>query len=776
MAITVRDLQARFGQLATADQNLSRADADEILGLIKSAPADDQPALKAELERLVSAFDYEQVDARLKIYLVSPDANPVPAVRVDPVHDQKPGVISFEGPFADYRFSDTVLSGNFPGYNGIKQADMGSVSIRYPWSPTPTVVKDLHYRRPDGQLGMHFIPVQDPQQVTETEASYLRVKERTPATMTLPNEMHIQAGAALPDGTKAETDTVLPAGTKVPGSYLMDNYIGSYIRNQIGGVNKNMPHAAQLYTLISYQHPEEHTLDFGGIFQGTGSQGRFTHMGAYYGNGITLNSPKDYHDMAWGVHAYPTTIALAEIVGEPIDQTMKNAMLTGTVLNKDVVFSSQDYTNDQYVAAQVNISMMLFRDWIKGGNHAKYIKEETRFQQYCAEHQTFNAIVSLNLPINLESFKEMFGREGAHLWEEYKKRFEESNGRPFNEATDTAHFEPLWKKQALHDAAAAGTPVETEDQKKKVIADALKRVQPMKSKAAFLKWEEQRRQDAKAGKYDALDGIGMPWMPETTADLVNDIVESYASFGDSGGGLAAASALVALRGQAMFRNQMSAEQVDALIKPFLEKIMLHEYFVTGTAGADEKAGWIVKHSQILTGMFTQILASAQPPDEWFDGARTDQDFADRMAKWTEDQTKVAKTLVDDALRLVITTRPMTQPLTRSAAHENLKKSIQKDLGKARAQVVQSKQGIEWTSSPAIAHRVAMGMHEGNPMLKLHEIGTAIDVAELVSPSGEPAVPTEPHGPVEPAVDPILNPVVIEPVDPIDGGTNFTPGG
>ena len=143
-----------------------------------------------------------------------------------------------------------------------------------------------------------------------------------------------------------EYGTVIGAdGKEAWGSELVDTFIRERMK-----LGSNDP----LYAFIYFIHPEFNKNTVQGFAQTEKIEMGITHMGAYYGQGITSNSPPLYHHRTWGVKGevfnnfgYPCNLVMISLDG--VDQAMlnKNFILTDKFINYGIRFP-KDYKNSRF--------------------------------------------------------------------------------------------------------------------------------------------------------------------------------------------------------------------------------------------------------------------------------------------------------------------------------------------------------------------------------------------------------------------------------------------
>jgi len=509
------------------------------------------------------------------------------------------GPAKFEG---EISIDPSLLAGKFRGVSADK---FGTTTVELPTGGTYNV-RDMHYVLNDqGDVGMRFVPVADHQDIT------------------------------------------LKDGTTVPGHQVMDNFLRKAM-----GLQAN----ERLFSLIAYMHPEENKgglKELATTFLKT--EGGQTHLGAYIGNGRTTNSPEGYHNNVWKVDGYPANVLMVSLDGVPQATLNENGFIADAVLNKGVQFPP-DYKKDVYRTVDLATTLQFYHDWIRD---AAYLKNDSTWHTYCAEHKTIVTNVMLNVPHNEKAFKEIWGdTDGAQLFAECKAKFKAATGEEMKE-TD---FEPLWKKDGITNPT----------------------------------------QEKKVGK-------GLAWAPETTADLVCDFVESYASFRDVGSA-ATASIVFGFKDTAVDRMGITEQAFFELALPIVNRIIVADAMCSAAGNAAMLEGFIKKTQGTLyvaLGGNVQDLAPTGTPNPAIMGL-------------------VEKCFV--GVKAQAAALAQQQSVSKDDAWRWLQAEMRPDLEKAREQAVANPNSdVQFYSPPAAPYRVATGIHESNKFVHVKVLCTAIDI-------------------------------------------------
>lgn len=544
-------------------------------------------------------------------------------------------ILHFKGPttMEGAKLKPEVLAGAFKGISAEKFGTTDVLMPQADGSMKPINVRDMQYDLGNGKVGMHLIAVKDGD----------------------------------------------PAGNK-----QMDDHLRAKM-----GLGPNDP----IFTLISYLHPEEHTGDMKAL--GTTmmkTEGGTTHLGAYIGGGRTTNSPENYHSSTWNVKGYPANVQMVSLQGVPQGELNKNLLAADTVLNKGVKFPS-DYKNDVLKTVDLNTTLQFYRDWIKD---EPYLKNDPQWATYCAEHKTISTNIGLNVPHNLESFKEIFGDEGAQLFEKFKVKFKAANNRDFT-AADETHFEPLWKKEGL--SAIQIAPLS------KTEHDAYQ----------AARFDGSLANGTFRGPRPLAAGRGMAWRPESTADLVKNFMETYANFKDVGG-YASAATIMGFKDTITERMGVDDKTYFQTAAPILNKIMVAEAMARAPGDTAGLAAWTEKATASL------YVAIGGKPADFGPGGTIDQARMGLAKMCMQGVAGAGPQIMQMA----------TQPADKRTdlAYGWMRGAIQTDMENARAVAVSDPSKTEMYSPPAVTNRVANGLVDSSKFVSIKVIATAVDASEV----------------------------------------------
>ena len=587
------------------------------------------------------------------------DTSTIPAkYRNAVIHDRNAS--SYPG---DYQVTDAALK-----TYGIARELFGTTEV-INMDGSKFRVKDYQYVLDDGSVGMTFLPVND-------------------------------------DGAAAG-----PEGDMVYSSVLVDQFL----RKKMGlGVED------PIYAIMYYIHPELNkgtVLDFA---KNDKIELGITHLGAYFGGGRTTNSPPLYHNRVWGVKGesynkfgYPANVMILSLEGVDQATLNKNLCLSDNILNYGVRFPP-DYKSSHYRPADINTALMFYKDWVK---EKHYLRSEMSWYTYCAAHKTLVANIGLNLPHNLNSFKEIYGeKEGAEFFKVFSQYHFEIFGTEFTEYHQT-DFEPLWKKQGL-----------TAEQIRPFTLDEYKA------------WDRARMH----GTLENFEGfkplptnVGTPWAPQMTADIMYDFVQMYADFIDAGA-VAMCATLYGFAAPVIERTDISKIEYLTGVVPIVQHAMLAHARIY--AAAEPASSY--KDSAYYKETFKALYEALGGKDTNFDATHEPAHNALESHSWWDSLKELVGELVGDILPEVLAWISLMSvrkhwdeimsggQVPLSDAYVQFMDSIQKDLEEARAMVVHNRKGIQFNAPPAIGHMMGVGMYTHNELISLQTVVTVMNYTEL----------------------------------------------
>ena len=577
------------------------------------------------------------------------------SVRNKVMHSREPSVYT-----GDYQVTDDALK----KYN-VDRDKFGTTDIILP--QTTYNVKNFQYILDDGSVGMHLIPVND----------YGIIK-----------------------GPNSE-------------SYWASQLIDSYIREKT-----NIKPSDPLYAFMYYIHPELSKITIADFATTDINEMGITHMGAYYGQGLTTNAPPLYHHRRWGVagptFGYPCNVLTISLDG--VNQAMlnKNFILTDKFINYGVRFPI-DYKHSAFRMVDINTCLMFYKDWIM---EKPYLKTDPTWFTYCAAHKTLVTTVALNLPHNEKSFMEVYGaEEGKAFYEVFKTNYFELAGERFIEDDNgETDFEPLWKKEGL-------TPAQ---------------IRPF-TYNEYVAYDTARRE----GKLDTFTGFrplkptqATGWGPQFTADVIMNFVEAYADFIDAGAIMSCAT-IMGYAQQVVERMGITMTEYLMVAMPILETYMQAHamiYVPSNPAEDYEKSKYYIETFEglyIAFGGHKEDLLNALkqlPVLEKYEGdlkgfvlflQAQEKMLPEFLAWWSLWKVRVNwSTLISAPNMLSL------------EAYAWLQSAVKGEFETARSILAPEADSIQYNTPPAIGHMIGIGMFDKNPFISLKTICTVMDHTEL----------------------------------------------
>jgi len=569
------------------------------------------------------------------------------------IHDENPS--EFDG---DYQITDAALK----NYNISREA-FGSTKVLLSGDAFFTV-KDYQYQLDNGRVGMKFLPVSDYESVLS------------------------------PDKKMVRNYTVL------------DNYLRSYMRLRVED---------QIYALISYFHPEQNCGTIIDLAVKTDkTEFGITHAGAYLGCGRTTNSPMIYHSNRFVVdgsadgtkYGYPANVFVVSMEGVSQAEFNKNAALADFCLNSGTLFPG-NYKNAPFRAININTALMFYRDLLK---RERYLFDDPTWFTYCAAHKVLVLTIAANLPHNLNSFVEVYGDEGAHIFDLFKQRYNQivTPVPGFIPEMET-NFEPLWKKQGF----------------------TAEQVRPF-TKAEYDAFEEARRNKtlpSYKGKKALNPDQAVIWPPQSTAEVLYCFMQIYADFLDAGA-VVFSQMLLGFMPMVMDRIGISKLQYLFASMPMIQEAM---YADARIYAAQQKDTYLKERYQELFRAFGGKDADmdATPHDihEWLkDIAATIKDLESLLKT-----DPVPAALAAWSMLKTVTHWPaiiIAGSVAPETAYVDMMKTIESQIARAEDYVVSDPEKIQYNTLPAIIHQIAIGMHPAGKFISVKEVCTVLDMSEL----------------------------------------------
>ncbi len=572
------------------------------------------------------------------------------------VHDT--GQSDYPGP---YELTDLALK-NYK----IARDKFGSTEILLP-NGTSFTVKDYQYKLPDGNIGMHFIPISDAGSVLNPNKEY------------------------------------------VPGASLIDEFLRETMQ---------LKPEEQIFAFLNYFHPEQNKGDINFLATKADKiEMGFTHLGGYYGRGLTSNAPAQYHGHRFGVDSkvnntafgYPANVQIISLDGVSQATLNKNLVYADTCLNSGVMFPNKSalaYIDAKFRVLDINTALMFYRDWIR---FEGYLRNDDTWYTYCAAHKTVVTIIAMNLPHNLKSFQEVYGDEdGTDLFDRFKLFYNNIVGPdPGFLPADETDFEPLWKKQGF-----------TRDQ-----------ISPF-TVAEYFAYDNARRfgnlEDFQ-GKKALKPSQATSWAPQSSAEMIFVFMQAYADMLDAGSIITCAT-LLALMDTIDERMGISKAQYLFHAMPIVEKLMIADARIFAAKDPDN----------YLTTTFKELClgfggAPGDSPDLQAEIAKAKKSASPQDFEQLIENNPSPTGLATWALWGVITDWDKilkAGAIAPADAYVQLMESIQTDLENAREMLVTAPDKVEFYAPPATTHLLSNGMLTTSPLITVKEVCTIVDFSEL----------------------------------------------
>ena len=562
-----------------------------------------------------------------------------------------------------YELTDNALK-NY----GISRQKFGSTEVELPGGKS-FIVKDYQYKLPDGSVGMHFIPINDKGSVTDAE------------------------------------------GNQQDGHFIIDQFLRQKMK---------LKESETIFAFINYMHPEQNKGTIQELLTSPTSdkiEMGFTHLGAYYGNGYTTNAPMLYHSHKFGVDGtanetvfgYPCNVQIICLDG--VDQVTLNNNLTyvDTCLNAGVMFPNRSalaYKDSKFRTVDINTSLMFYRDWIR---FKIYLKTDHSWYTYCAAHKTIVANVALNLPHNLKSFQEVYGKkEGSIFWEEFKLYYNSYIGPdpgflPINET----YFEPLWKMQGF----------------------TAEQISPFtyKEYRAYDKARLKGKLKSFKGKKALLPSEATAWAPQVAAEIIYDIVQTYADMLDAGSVMASATILGFME---QIDDRMGISKLQYLMHamPLVEKLMIADASISA---AKDPENYLANTFKELFAAFGGKSGEEGDVKEEIKKLKGFSGLKQILKEFLKGELMPGAIAAWSLLGVVTHWESIIKAGTIDPikAYETMMESIQGDLEKAREMHITDPKKVQFNAPPATAHLISNGLYQAGKFVSVQGVCTVIDHTE-----------------------------------------------
>ncbi len=518
-------------------------------------------------------------------------------------------------------------------FRGVTAEKFGSIDIRVPDGSSYNVA-DLTYPLPSGGRGMRLLPASD-------------------------------------------TPEFSPGGRA--GWTVLDEFLRA-----AAGLTANDP----LYAIISYVHPEEHSTEIGLLPHTSKLTAGHRHVGAYVGGGRTTHAlapdsrwrGRDAGHMALNVDRHPANIQLISLRGAGQATLNRNLSIVDEIVSGlGRVRRETDTLECRVVDAAT--ALQYYRDLLRGEDYL----EELGWYVNCSAQKAIIVNVALNLPHDEASFREVFGADGAELWQTLLARYQLVCGIPLPPCTTS--FIPLWQLE--------GIPVD--------------RVRPLTTLEyhSYHAAREEARIDSYPGRKPPPTNTGLAWPLETLPDLLSHFLDTYVG-SQAAEGLAAAGETILLR-------YVLAERLGYAEQEYLNAVVPVVALLLAREAAAVHPG--------VTAL--QRLACAP------EGLLAWLKAADRLAPGP-DQSGDIRTLVERCGQIAAT-ELRALPDQEGDGHrlEHLDRRLEEELSRMRNRMAPPGGRIGFFASPGIFHQLANGIHAANPFVSVVTACTVMDVEDLV---------------------------------------------
>ncbi len=435
----------------------------------------------------------------------------------------------------------------------------------------------------------------------------------------------------------------------------------------------NLSTTSRLFSILSYMHPEFDNISFQEIGSKSKNKTEFsiTHNGMYIGDGLTRNSPFDYHHQKLCVEGYPASLSVVSLDGVSNEVISTNLHVCARILNESnggVHFPS-DYKADTFHLINLNslgnhFRAMLDHSWVNDEINStrpfiQLIEECDLFKLYCAEHVWQVLNTGLNIPQNERGYVEFYGEEvGRDLFEKAKETWKKLNPES-PEFPVIPYFEPLWQKSDIQNPSTS---------------------------------------------HDI--GKGMYCNPQTTSDLVRDIVKIYSPWHQVGPSYSIALILGFLSTLSERLGLEQKELVSHISKPIN---LISKYYLktVDMAVGEFKQKLIVDLVKIssteestLLNLLSASLADLTDGRSELTLERAYQDFEKEMD------------LIIEELRKVEPKFSLAELVNKYLAGEDHKKVV------------------KYYNPPATIHKIVNNLVKCNPLVTFKTIGTVMDYRDV----------------------------------------------
>ena len=319
--------------------------------------------------------------------------------------------------------------------------------------------------------------------------------------------------------------------------------------------------------------------------------------------------------------------------------------------------------------------------------------------------------IGLNLPHNLDSFKEVYGAsEGADFFARFSEFHFDVFGTVFSDDLQT-HFEPLYRKQGIKPEDARAI-----------------------SKYEFDAWNLARMN----GTLDKFTGFrplpldkGTVWAAPSTADLVEFFVQMYCDLLDAG---AVGFAQACFGFVAPVTERMRTSKLDylAAVLPVVQAAFVADAQMKAAAmGTAPNWADSTYYKDTFAELYRALGGTAADPIAAADAAEQSLGQSGLMGL-------LGKTLVPELMtwaalagvRLGWGAIVQGGEVPPAKAYDEFIAAVTPLFEADRESVVSNPLGIQYNAPPSVGHMVTTGMYPCNPFVKFTTVATAMHYAEL----------------------------------------------
>lgn len=433
-------------------------------------------------------------------------------------------------------------------------------------------------------------------------------------------------------------------------------------------------------------------------------RGRAGHVGMYIGNGYSRHQNGGGGGLhLWGpfIRGQPQTVLGVSIQG--VDQATLNANLVAmsrilTEFNQgfDDNFP-MNHKNDP--VGQVSLRQMLdiFRSWILGGAEIDKLKNSADFAMFCAELANVALNLGLNVPLTERYFTKIWGAtEGPRLWQRLQERIKAEDQSPMYpdegsklaDAMPKADFVPLWERDQVTNPRQLIKP-----------------------------------------------GASMAWPLETTGDAIAGAVETFGNF-PAFGPMPSIAILMGTLSVAQQRTGVSTEQYMRYVIPAAAKIVKHFAPLAGIKSDAQWEGYLqmaIPQQMRMPELMAAVnaikndafaLQHRTQAEAW---AAFEKDVAPEVAAYRSFEPVFSMFEQQNLQRLGRDFLQQRRAAAQAAGNAPAVARLDRMLASVDAGFYH-----KYNANPILFLRVAQGMRNSHPNVKVIPIGTAFHPSLLKS--------------------------------------------